>query len=71
MSTIDIFTRAGNAQGTRLRGVFARIVARVRRYNSYSRTLTELGNLTDHELADLGLSRHQIRSVAFREAYER
>lgn len=70
MSTIDIFSRANIAQGADLRGVFSKIVARVRRYNSYRRTLIELENLTDRELADLGLVRHQIRSVAFREAYE-
>ena len=69
MSTIDVFARSGDAQNGRAISFFQGIVARVRRYNSYRRTLTELENLTDRELADLGLSRHQIRSVAYREAY--
>ncbi len=69
MSTIDVFTRSGNAQNARPVSFFGGIAARMRRYNSYRRTLTALEDLTDRELADLGLSRHQIRSVAYREAY--
>ena len=69
MSAIDIFARSGNTESTGPVGFARRIAARLHRYNSYRRTLIELENLTDRELADLGLSRHQIRSVAYREAY--
>lgn len=69
MSAIDIFTRSGSAASAGPVGFFRGIAARLRRYNSYRRTLIELENLTDRELYDLGLSRLQIRSVAYREAY--
>ena len=70
MSAIDIFTRSRTAESSRLNGYLSGLVTRLRNYSSYRRTLTELDNLTDRELADLGLSRHQIRSVAYREAYD-
>ncbi|MEK6216250.1 MAG: DUF1127 domain-containing protein [Boseongicola sp.] len=69
MSAIDIFKRSGSAANAGPAGFVREIAARLRRYNSYHRTLAELDNLSDRELYDLGLSRHQIRSVAYREAY--
>lgn len=36
----------------------------LRRHRIYSRTLAELSALSDRELADLGLSRFDIRRVA-------
>ncbi|MDR6758576.1 uncharacterized protein YjiS (DUF1127 family) [Mycoplana sp. BE70] len=33
---------------------------------SYRRTLNELGNLSNHTLSDIGLTRHDIRSIAAR-----
>ena len=33
---------------------------------SYRRTLNELGNLSNHTLSDIGLNRHDIRSIAAR-----
>ena len=70
MSVIDISTRSGSAASAGPVGFVRGIAARLHRYNSYRRTLTELENLTDHELYDLGLSRHEIRGVAYREAYD-
>ncbi|MGI9389028.1 MAG: DUF1127 domain-containing protein [Boseongicola sp.] len=70
MSTIDIFNRSGLAGHARLSGFLAGLVARVRNYTSYRKTFLELDHLTDRELADLGLSRHQLRDVAFHVAYD-
>lgn len=36
----------------------------MRKRSNYKRTLNELNSLTDRELADLGLHRGMIRSVA-------
>jgi uncharacterized protein YjiS (DUF1127 family) len=33
---------------------------------SYQRTLAELGNLSNHALNDIGITRHDIRSIAAR-----
>ncbi|MFT5064899.1 MAG: hypothetical protein ACJAXK_001840 [Yoonia sp.] len=35
----------------------------------YNTTVSELDNLTNRELADLGLSRGSIKSIAFEAAY--
>lgn len=37
-----------------------------KRYRTARRTLNELSQLTDRELADIGISRSDIRSVAFK-----
>ena len=33
---------------------------------SYRRTLNELGNLSNHTLSDIGLTRYDIRNIAAR-----
>ena len=33
---------------------------------SYRRTMNELGNLSNHTLSDIGLTRHDIRDIASR-----
>lgn len=38
-------------------------------YRVYRKTLSELQALTDRELADLGLSRSEIRRVSYHAAY--
>ena len=43
---------------------------RFAQYRTYRRTLDELEALTDRDLADLGVSRHQLRAVAYRAAYD-
>ncbi|TNC74952.1 DUF1127 domain-containing protein [Rubellimicrobium roseum] len=42
---------------------------RVAQYRAYRQTLSELGQLTDRELADLGLHRSQITEIATEAAY--
>ncbi len=46
------------------------LVARFSRYAMFRRTISELSALNDRELADLGLSRSQLRRVAYQAAYE-
>lgn len=48
---------------------FAEFRASRARARIYRATLSELGALTDRELADLGLSRMRITSVAYEAAY--
>lgn len=42
---------------------------RFAKYKLYRQTLSELGQLTARELADLGIHRSQIRSIALEAAY--
>ena len=51
-------------------GLFHKLADRVQRYRRYRATLVELNMLGEHELADLGLNRSMVRSVAYRAAYE-
>lgn len=39
-------------------------------FRAYRHTMNELSSLTDRELADLGMSRQTIRSVAYQSHYE-
>jgi len=45
-------------------GLRAKVAVKFQRYNKYRETLAELDALTDRELADIGISRHQIRGIA-------
>ncbi|MEN8889062.1 MAG: DUF1127 domain-containing protein [Celeribacter marinus] len=48
---------------------FAGLSERYARYNVYRETMNELSELSDRDLADLGLARSTIKSVAFEAAY--
>ena len=39
-------------------------------YTTYRTTVRELSDLSDRELADLGLNRSNIRSIAYEAAYK-
>ena len=60
-----------NARHTSPRGetFFAKLAAAYGRFKLYRHTLAELSQLSDRELADLGLSRHSIETVAHEAAY--
>jgi uncharacterized protein YjiS (DUF1127 family) len=45
------------------------LVERRTRYALYKRTIEELGALTDRDLADLGVSRSDVRRIAYEAAY--
>ncbi len=50
-------------------GLFANLGAALARRRLYARTLAELRELSDRELADLGMSRLSIARVAHEAAY--
>lgn len=47
-----------------------RLLRSIKNYTYVNRTIRELNQLSDHELADLGLSRGMIRSVAMESIYD-
>lgn len=55
----------------RLTMVLEDIQARWSRYSVYRTTLTELQELTDRDLADLGINRSLIKSIAHEAAYDK
>jgi uncharacterized protein YjiS (DUF1127 family) len=50
--------------------LLSHVVSALRAWRRYSATVRELSLLTDRELADLGLMRSQIGSVAYRCAWD-
>lgn len=54
----------------RVAGVFARVQQARARRAIYRQTLRELDALSNRDLADLGLSRGMIQSVAYEAAYK-
>lgn len=67
MSAADtFFTRLE----TRKAGFIGGLTKRYARYKTYRRTLEELERLTDRELADMGVSRLTLRSIAYKAAYD-
>jgi len=57
------FARANRAP------IFGGIVERFTRYRDYRTTLNELQTLSERELVDLGITRGDVRSIAYRAAY--
>lgn len=53
------------ARSTQRDSLSARWMARLERNRRFRRTLAELNTLSDRELADLGMSRAMLRSVAW------
>ena len=70
MSAMDIFTQSRVSRRNGAHGVIGGLAQRYERYKTYRRTLEELEALTDRDLADLGVSRLQLRSIAYSAAYE-
>ncbi len=56
--------------GARVANFFNGLRARRAQYAVYRTTLNELQNLSERELNDLGMSRANIRAVAYKAAYE-
>ncbi|MCV6593616.1 MAG: DUF1127 domain-containing protein [Silicimonas sp.] len=54
----------------RFAGLFSNLADRIARYKLYRRTLEELYSLDSRELADLGMNRSMLRSVAYKTAYD-
>lgn len=61
---------AGRApQGHGIAALFANLKDSIAKRRAYNKTLSELSQLSDRELADLGLHHSQIRSVAQQAVY--
>ncbi len=70
MSALDLFSRSAVSKPSRMSGFINGLSLRVQRYRTYRQTLEELENLSERELADLGVSPLQLRSIAYRAAYD-
>ena len=68
MSIMDVFTQPRSGS-RRHGGIINELTLRLQRYRTYRQTLEELESLSDRELADLNLSRSQLRGIAYRAAY--
>jgi uncharacterized protein YjiS (DUF1127 family) len=69
MSAMDLFTRSSRVNPARFTGFVSGLTQRLQQYKTYRQTFDELERLTDRELADLDISRLQLRSIAYRAAY--
>lgn len=67
MANIAYEHNISNAQETS--GVFAKIAQRFADFRLFQRSITELNNLTNRELSDLGLHRGMIRTIAHETVY--
>ena len=65
-----ILTGMQPAPRTRLSAMIATVRTGLARRKLYNRTLSELQALGDRDLADLGLDRSMLRSIAYEAAYE-
>jgi len=54
----------------RIAGTFTDLMERRAKYRVYRQTLNELSELSGRDLADLGISRSNIKSVAYEAAYK-
>ena len=59
----------GRTEDAGFSGLWARLGKRLANHQRYRQTLDELGALSDRELADLGLTRLQVREVAWESVY--
>lgn len=55
--------------GQRLGAARGSLAERFARYRTYRRTLNELAQLSDRDLADLGISRFDVQAIARDAAY--
>lgn len=70
MAYVNLTSRAANVSlADRFSGALAQIKVMIARRAVYNQTVRELNVLTDRELADLGLSRFDILTVAREAAY--
>ena len=70
MSTFNEASKVRAANGSRIGSFINGVSARFAQYRTYRKTLEELQSLTDRELSDLGISRHSVRAIAYRAAYD-
>jgi len=64
MSMID------TTRGLKANGFFGRLIENMTRYRVYRTTVSELSSLTERELNDLGISRAEVRGIAYKAAFD-
>lgn len=70
MAYVNFTARAANVSlADRFSGILAQVKVMIARRAVFNQTVRELNVLTDRELADLGLSRFDIPTVAREAAY--
>ncbi len=70
MAYVNLTSRAANVTlADRFSGLLAQVKTMIARRAVYNQTVRELYVLTNRELADLGLSRYDIETVAREAAY--
>ena len=69
MAAVDNITTRKGAAAFSLRAAFDELKDKIARYRMYRETINELSSLSGRELTDLGMSRAQLRSVAYEAAY--
>lgn len=69
MATVTETRTSGLSLGQTFNGLRDTLAARFAAARTYRTTLNELNQLSDRELADLGLHRSQLRGVAQEAAY--
>lgn len=69
MAYVNTTRAAQSSVSDRFSGLFAGISAMIQRRRVYDRTIRELRELTDRELADLGIARSLISEIARAAAY--
>ncbi len=61
-------TNVGSSISGRISVAISEVLHRVGQYRAYRRTLAELQSISPRDLADLGLDRSMLNSVAWEEA---
>lgn len=70
MSVVNEVSGFAPNLNSRVAGFVGGLTQRYAQYKTYRRTLEELQSLSDRELADLGVSRHSVRAIAYKAAYD-
>lgn len=60
---------AATGFGARITNLRSELATRYAQYRVYRTTLNELADLTDRDLADLGIARSMIKGIAIEAAY--
>lgn len=69
MSTVHEVTHYAPSLGNRVARYAAELAVRYGQYRTFRQTLEELSSLSDRDLTDLGLSRGNLRAIAYQAAY--
>ncbi|QYX56933.1 DUF1127 domain-containing protein [Roseovarius sp. SCSIO 43702] len=65
----DILSGRGAGNETARNGFFGQTISQIQKWREFNKTRNELASLSDRALADLGISRGEIDSIARRSVY--